>query len=175
MRKAYVRELHGEQAVQKFMATASTALTVALNAAEKIDDWVDFGLFIEATELVDTLFGRGDKLLAWGVGRFAAEHNMGVWRSLAMRLVSPEMVVEIATGLWGHHYDAGRLVATEDGSGGLRLTIHDFPLPHRVHCLSIGGWAERTLELGRPRSVTVREDKCRANGADSCEFALRWR
>jgi hypothetical protein len=175
MRKHYVRDRHGVHAEARYLAAASPELAATLQTAEKVDDWVDFALFVEATELVDKLFGRGDLMLAWDVGRFAAEHNLGVWKALVMKVLSPKTVINIATGLWGHHYDSGKLQATEEGTHGLRLRIVDFPTPARAHCLSIGGWTERTLELGRPKSVTVREEKCRVKGADACELTLLWR
>jgi hypothetical protein len=174
MRKLYVRERHGVHAEARYLAGASPELVAATAAAEKIDEWVDFGLFVEATELVDKLFGRGDGMLAWDVGRFAAERNIGVWKALVMRVLSPKTVMNIAAGLWSQHYDCGKLVMTEEGDWGLSLRIADFPTPARAHCLSIGGWAERTLELGRPRSVAVHEERCRLRGAEACEFALRW-
>lgn len=173
MRKSYVRSKFGQAAVEMFEARASSELRMALSLAQQCDEWVDFGLFIEATELVDKLFGRGDLALAWDVGRYAAEHNIGVWRSVVMRLVSPSVVLGIATSLWSHHYDTGRLVTKPD-ERGIRLSINDFLRPHRTHCLSIGGWIERTLELGRPKSVRVRETGCRMRGNEGCEFSLAW-
>jgi hypothetical protein len=173
MRKTYVKVRFGKAAVEMFEARASSELRMALSFAQQCDEWVDFGLFIEATEIVDRLFGRGDLALAWDIGRYAAEHNMGVWRSLVMRVMSPSIVLNIAASLWSHHYDTGRLVA-EPSDDGLHLRINDFVRPHRTHCLSIGGWIERTLELGRPKNVRVRELCCRMRGNDTCAFALAW-
>jgi hypothetical protein len=173
MRKSYVKEKFGRAAVEMFEARASASLRMALAMGQQVDEWVDFGLFIEATELVDKLFGRRDLALAWDVGRFAAEHNMGVWRTLVMRVVSPTVVLNIASSLWSHHYDTGRLVAKTEGTN-VRVSINDFVHPHRTHCLSIGGWIERTLELGRPKSVHVHEAACRVRGGETCEFTLMW-
>lgn len=174
MRQSFVRARFGAIANDHFMACASPPLRTALMLAPQVDQWVDFGLFIEATELVDRLFGRGDLGMSWEIGRYAAEHNMGVWRSLVMRVLNPSMVLSIAASLWTHHYDSGKLVVREEESGGVRLSIAEFSRPHRTHCMSIGGWIERTLELGRPKSVRVREVTCRARGGGACEFTLTW-
>ena len=89
MRQSFVRNKYGGAAADMFEARASPGLKTALMLSRQRDEWVDFGLFVEATELVDSLFGRGNLALAWEVGRFAAEHNMAFWRSLVMRVVSP--------------------------------------------------------------------------------------
>jgi hypothetical protein len=178
MRQHFVQARFGTTGANHFKARASAELRMALSFATQRDDWVDFGLFVEATELVDRLFGRGDLAMAWEVGRYAAEHNIGVWRSLVMRVMSPSIIMGIATSLWTHHYDSGKLVLREESDGEknhVRLSIADFRTPHRTHCLSIGGWIERTLELGRPKSVRVREVSCRARQGAACDFALSWK
>lgn len=173
MRHSFVLSKFGSAASEMFEARASASLKIALTLARQRDEWVDFGLFVEATELVDSLFGRGNLALAWEVGRFAAEHNMGFWRSIVMRVMSPTAVLAIAGSLWSHHYDTGTLVTSRDGSG-VRVRINDFLWPHRTHCMSIGGWIERTLELGRPKNVSVRETSCRTRGGEFCEYSLIW-
>ncbi len=173
MRQSFVRAKFGNAAADMFEARASPGLKTALTLARKRDDWVDFGLFIEATELVDMLFGRGNLALAWEVGRFAAEHNMAFWRSIVMRVVSPTVVLAVSASLWSHHYDTGTLNTAREGDS-VRVRINDFLWPHRTHCMSIGGWIERSLELGRPKSVSVRETSCRTRGGEFCEYALTW-
>lgn len=179
MRQHFVKARFGTTGAELFQARASAELRMALSIAQQRDEWVDFGLFIEATELVDRLFGRGDLAMAWEVGRYAAEHNIGVWRSLIMRVMSPSILMSIATSLWTHHYDSGKLVVREEESDSeknqVRVSIAEFRSPHRTHCMSIGGWIERSLELGRPKSVRVREVACRARHGASCEFALTWK
>jgi hypothetical protein len=69
-------------------------------------------------------------------------------------MVSPKTVMNIAAGLWGHHYDAGKLIMQQEGRG-LRMRIADFPSPPRAH---------------------VREENCRPilKGGDARELSLRW-
>lgn len=175
MRKRFVHAKFGASAVELLESRASPDLVRAFSLAEQHDSWVDFALFIEATELIDRLFGRGDMAIAWEVGRFAAENNIGMWRSMVMRFLRPNTVLNIASSLWSHHYDTGRLeVMPEADDSGVRMSIADFSWPHRTHCMSIGGWIERTLEYGRPKWVDVKELSCRAKGAASCGFLLTW-
>jgi hypothetical protein len=120
------------------------------------------------------LFAKGDMMLAWEIGRFAASHNIGVWKGLFMRHVTPVMVLGVAAGLWSHHYDGGRLASRATGPSSMSVSIIDFPTPHRAHCLSIGGWIHGTLELGPRKNASVSEMACRTQGAALCEFRIAW-
>ncbi len=142
--------------------------------APKLKGWVEFDTFVEATTLVDRLFGKGDLALAREIGRFSADHEIGVWKSLLLRRISPGMLLGMASGVWSHHYDGGRLVSRATGATGLSVRIEGFPQPHAAHCRSIAGWMEGSLALGPRQRIEVAELSCRARGGASCEFTVRW-
>src|SRR5829696_7672402 len=111
LRDIFVEARFGLEARQRFRATASPQLRELLTSSDDPKrGWVDFELFIEATTLMDRMFGKGDLRLARDVGRFASGHAAGIWKRLLMRHVSPETVLGMAAGLWSHHYDGGRMV-----------------------------------------------------------------
>jgi hypothetical protein len=172
VRDHFVNARYGKTAREKFRAAASPQLRHALMSTG--DTWVDFAMFIEATDLVCSMFGGGNLVLAREIGRYGAETNMGTWRAIVHRLLSPRVLLGIAAGLWSHHYDGGRLVVEAVNESGVRVKIIDFPAPHRTHCLAIEGWVERTIELGRPRAVRVRKVGCRLDGGPACEFVAEW-
>lgn len=172
VRDQFVHERYGAAARQRYRAAASRDLVETLSAGG--DRWVDFAQFVEATELACSLFAGGDLSLSRAIGAFGAEANMGVWRSLVYRVLNPKTVLDIAAGLWSHHYQGGRLVALAEGKSGVRVRIEQFPEPHRAHCLSIEGWLKRTIELGRPRRVLVAKTSCRLHGAEACELLAEW-
>jgi len=172
VRDHFVNARYGKTARERFRVAASPQLRNTIVSAG--DAWVDFALFVEANELVCSCFGGGNVAIAREIGRFGAETNMGTWRGIVHRLLSPRMLLGIAAGLWSHHYDGGRLVIEAAGEMGVRAKIVDFPTPHRSHCLAIEGWMERTIELGRPRSVRVRKTACRLDGGSACEFFCEW-
>jgi hypothetical protein len=175
LREAYVEHHFGIEGRQKFRHAASPELRRFLVAnADPKGGWVDFELFIQATVLVDSLFGEGDLELAWDIGRFASNHAVGVWKRLIMRHVRPATLLGLTAGVWSHHYDGGRLLSRSLGTHGLHITIADFPRPHRAHCLSIGGWMEGSLLMGPRRNTSVRESSCRARGESTCDFQLSW-
>lgn len=172
VRERFVLAKYGKTSRDRFRMSASKELLDTLTTAG--DPWVDFKQFLEATQLVCSLFAEGDVTLAREVGRYGAEANMGVWRTIVYRIASPQTILGLAAGVWNHHYDGGRLVAKANGEKGIRLRIEEFPMPHRLHCLSIEGWLQRTIELGRPTRVVVSETLCRTRGHDACEFAVQW-
>lgn len=172
VREQFVLARYGKLARETFRKEASRELAQLL--ATPGDVWVDFDLFVEATGRVCSLFGDGTPTLARAVGAFGAEANMGPWRSLVHRLLSPKVILEVAGMLWSHHYDAGRLVTTARGDTEVSLKIQDFPRPHLMHCMSVEGWCERTLAFGRPKHVSVHQASCRARGDDCCELIGRW-
>ncbi len=94
---------------------------------------------------------------------------------LFYRLGSPLYIFRRAAQLWSVHYDSGQLAAMELGDRAARLEIVGFASPHRVHCLSVLGWATRSIELSGGTVVSADEERCRARGDDTCEMAVRWR
>jgi hypothetical protein len=163
---------YGKLARESYRKAASSELRSILVTPG--DVWVDFDLFIEATELVCKLHGDDKPDLARTIGAFGAEANMGSWRAIVHRLLSPRMFMEFAGMFWSHHYDGGRLTSALEGKNGIRVKLEDFPRPHRMHCLAIAGWAQRIIELGKPQRVTLNEVRCRLRGDSACEFVAEW-
>jgi hypothetical protein len=172
VRDQFTLAKYGPAAQRQLHSAASPALLDTFVTPG--DRWVSFSQFVESTELVCKLFNGGDITLARAIGRFGAEFNMGLWRSIVQRLLSPKTLIAIAGALWTHHYSGGRLVPCVDGDHGMRVRIEDFPAPHRTHCMSIEGWIQRTLEFGQPKRVAVAEVRCRLRGDDACEFRAEW-
>ena len=75
VRDQFVLARYGKLSRASYRAKASPALARVL--ATPGDGWVDFALFVEATELVCREFGDGSPALARAVGAFGAEANVG--------------------------------------------------------------------------------------------------
>ena len=174
-REAFVHQRFGDEDLERYRAAVSPPLrAVFADRSESAGGWVDFSHFVEANVVADRMFGHGDNALAWDMGRFAATHNLGVWKSMFMRHMRPTTFMGIAGGLWGSHYDGGKLLSRAHGNNGMYVTIADFPEPHRCHCLSIAGWILGSLEIGPRSKIVVDETACRLMSGDSCEFLLSW-
>lgn len=172
VRDQFVMARFGRTSRDRYRAASSPALRAALELPG--DRWVDFDVYVEATELACRMFADGDLELAADIGMFAAEANMGPWRALIHRILSPGFILSLASQLWSHHYDGGRGVVIENGEGCCRFRVEDFPSPSAAHCHSVRGWCLGTIRLGRPRAATVEETACRLRGDPVCEFVAHW-
>ncbi len=172
VRDQYVLAKYGKLSREIYRRRASPELLSVFTTPG--DVWVDFDLFLEATTLVCSEFGDGSPSLARAVGAFGAEANVGPWRAIIHRMLSPKIILEIAGMLWSHHYDGGRLLTSATGERSVSIAIEDFPRPHVMHCKSIEGWMEKTFQLSRPKHVTVQEVSCRTRGDPVCRFDGAW-
>lgn len=175
-REAFVRERFGPEGVRRFREGASRELTRILDGQSSGGGWAPFARQIEATELIDRLFGAGDLALATELGAFVATHDAGVWKSLFMRAVPPALMARIIPSLWSHYYRHGGALRMQiTGASALTIRVEGFPAPHRAHCLAMAGWARATLEQGPRTDVRVTEQRCRIGGEEVCEFHVTWR
>ena len=174
-RLRFLRERHGDAGVRRLLDEISAVSREVLEARVLPQAWVPYDVFVDLGVVADRLFGRGDLALCEEMGRYAAEVNLPTLYRLFYRLGSVQYIFRRAAQLWSVHYDSGQLAAIEEGTGGARLEIVDFERPHRVHCLSVLGWAARSVELSGGVVHKAEEERCRTRGDESCEMVLRWR
>lgn len=174
-RLRFVREHHGDAGLARVLAAVSDATRAVLDARVLPQAWAPFDAFVDLSVAADQLFGRGDLGLCYEMGRHAAEVNLPTLYRLFYRLGSPQFILRKAAQLWSVHYDSGKLAAFEEGEGGARLEIVDFARPHRAHCLSVLGWAARSVELSGGALQKADEERCRTRGDETCELVVRWR
>jgi hypothetical protein len=79
-----------------------------------------------------------------------------------------------AVRLWSAHYDSGYLEVLTRGPKTAVLRIRGFATPHKAHCLSVQGWAERSIELSGGERVTTEEPLCRTRGDELCQLEAKW-
>jgi hypothetical protein len=174
----YVRDLHGEPGVRHVKETLAPEHRKVLDGRVLPHAWVPFDLFVDLCTTIDRLYGKGDLSLVKEIGRFAARANLPTLYRIFYVLGSPEFILGRAPRLWDVHYDSGRLetsFAIKDGRRVAALKIIDFATPHRVHCLSVAGWAEQSVELSGGKSVELTETGCRASGGSKCELVVSWK
>jgi hypothetical protein len=174
-RLRFVRERHGEDGVRRLLGEVRPSSLAALAARVLPQEWVSYDVFVDLGITADRLFGRGDLALCYEMGRYAAEVNLPTLYRLFYRIGNPQFILRRAAQLWSVHYDSGRLAAMEEGTGTARLEIVGFERPHRVHCLSVLGWATRSIELSGGIVISADEQSCRARGDETCELVATWR
>lgn len=176
-RLKWVRDRFGEPGVRHLKSSLGADSRARLEARVQPLDWVPFTFYLEVTTEIDRLWGKGDLGLARELGRASADLSLPTMLKMFLRLGSPAFTVSNGAKLWRHHYDSGVLTVRQlrDAEGdGCELTLRDFDTPHRAHCLTVLGWAERSVELSGATVVWARELACRTHGDPACQFAARW-
>lgn len=171
----WVRLNQGEEGLKRLRAAVSGELGSVLEEGAIMSRWYPFEQFVELNLAIDETFGKGDLALIKSLGRHGAETNLTTIYRLFYKVGTVKWIIARASRLWGMHYDSGRMHVEDLPGREVGLRIDDFDTPHRVHCLSVLGWVERSLELSGGAQAAVEEQSCRASGDASCYFRGTWR
>lgn len=170
----YVRESFGEAGYRRLRDALTEESRGVIEARVMPHEWVPYSAFIDLNVTADKLFGTGDLSLCYQMGRYGAEVNLPTLYRIFYKLGTPHFIFHKAARLWEMHYDSGRLVPLSSGPKSLRIRIEDFESPHRAHCLSVLGWATKSVEMSGADVSTSEENLCRTRGDDACEMSLAW-
>lgn len=174
-RLAYAEEVHGAAGLKQLLDSLSPEHRALVEGRILPHAWVPIELFIALNVNADKLWGSGDLALCQVLGAWAAEKNLPTLFRIFYRLGTPMFIFSKAAKLWLQHYDTGRLEPTSPGPNEVRLLLHDFGQPHRAHCLSVLGWAARSIEMSGGKLTACEEPRCRTRGDPFCELLLRWK
>jgi hypothetical protein len=174
-RALWVSLHHGDEGLKRLIAEVKPATREALERPIDKARWYGFDVFVDLNESIDRVFGSGDLALVKTLGRFGAEANLKTIYRLFYMVGTVKWVLDRAARLWDLHYDSGRFLIIRRPGNELEARIVRFATPHRTHCLSVAGWAERSVELSGGKDVKMIETACRARGDDDCSFEVTWR
>jgi hypothetical protein len=170
----YVREHFGEEGYRKLVEQLSPEDRARVGARILQHEWVPFDLFINTNVAIDRIFGKGDLHLCYEMGRYSAETNLPTLYRLFYRLGTPMFIFRKAAQIWNVHYDSGQIRPVDEGGGRIRIFMESVARPHRAHCLSVLGWAAKSIELSGGTVTEAKEHACRTDGAVACELALQF-
>jgi hypothetical protein len=165
---------HGAAGIDRLVRECSPALSAQIKAGYAKANWYPFEDFVELNETIDRIFGRGDLGLVKPLGRYGSDANLTTIYRLFFKVGSVQWILGRAVRLWSAHYDAGYFEVATRGSRAAVLRLRNFPTPHRVHCLAVAGFVERSLELSGGKRPIVEESKCRTRGDEFCQFDVNW-
>lgn len=174
-RLKYVQQHHGDEGSRRLREALTPETREVVERHVLPHGWVPMRDFIELNVVADRLFGRGDLALCKVMGAWAAAENLPKLFRLFFRFGSPTFIFERASKLWSAHYDSGSMRLEDASEHGGRLVISDFEAPHRAHCLSVLGWAGKSIELSGATVTESEELRCRTRGDGVCDLSLRWR
>jgi hypothetical protein len=171
-RVAFVKERYGDEGWRRFETLLSPVTRRIVGATIDPRAWYPFEAFVDVNVRADALFGRGDYKLCFEMGGYGADRNMTTLYRVFFRLGSVSFVMGKAASLWSEHYDGGRLVTDGEDRKRFTLRIEDFPAPHCAHCMSVAGWAKRTVELTGATVLDTQRTACRNWRDAACTFVI---
>lgn len=173
-RLQYLESKFGRDAKTRIVASLKPEHRRVLEDGVLPHQWVPFELFVDLNVEIDRVHGNGDLALCEEMGAHGAEANLPTLYRVFYKLGTPMFIFRKAARLWEVHYDSGRLVPLQEGPTTVRLKIIDFETPHRSHCLSVLGWATRSIELSGAKVTERSEARCRTRGDNACELVATW-
>ena len=165
---------HGAAGTDRLLRQSSPGVREGIERGFAKAKWYPFEQFVELNETIDRLFGRGDLGLVKLLGRYSADANLTTIYRLFFKVGSVQWILGRAVRLWGAHYDAGYFEVATRGNRAAVLRLRGFPTPHRVHCLAVAGFVERSLELSGGKRPIVEESQCRTRGDELCQLDIVW-
>jgi len=173
-RVLWVQLGHGEAGMQRLLAHVTPDLKYSIERGIEKAKWYPFEQFVELNTQIDKLFGKGDLGLVKELGRFGADANLTTIYRLFFKVGTVHWILGRAVRLWSAHYDSGYLEVMTRGPKTTVLRVRGFDTPHPAHCLSVQGWAQRSIELSGGKSVTLTEPLCRTRGDELCQLEATW-
>ena len=173
-RVLWVQLEHGDAGYQRLLQQVSPELKATIEMGINKAKWYPFEQFIELIENIDRLFGKGDHGLVRELARHGADANLTTIYRLFYKVGTTHWILGRAVRLWSAHYDTGYLEVLTRGPRTAILRMRGFDAPHSVHCMSVLGWAERSIELSGGKDPILKEAKCRTRGDDLCQLEAVW-
>ena len=171
-RLSFVRDQRGEAAVQRVLARLS-ADDQKVASQLLTGGWYPFELNERLDQAVAAEMGIGEKVFLM-MGEKSAEQNLaGPHRALIVA-GDPHGLLRRTPQIYQMYYDTGR--RTYECTGPNRAVIRTFDASSvsRNDCLTVVGWHRKAIEICGGRNARVTETRCRANGADICEYVCEW-
>jgi uncharacterized protein (TIGR02265 family) len=171
-RLSFVREERGEEGVQKVLArlpeSDRTACTPILTGA-----WYPFALNQRLDEAIAAEMGMGENVFL-AIGKKSAEHNLAGAHRAMLSPGDPHGLLRRTPQIYQMYYDSGRRTYERLGDTKAVLRTYDAPTFSHHDCLTVVGWHRKAIEMCGAKNVRVTETKCRAKGAEVCEYVCEW-
>ncbi len=173
-RVLWVQLNHGAAGMNRLLPQCSADLRATIERGVAKASWYPIEQFIELITHIDRVFGKGDLSLVRDLARHGADANLTTIYRLFYKVGTTQWILGRAVRLWSAHYDSGVLEVLTRGPKTAVLKIREFQAPHLVHCMSVMGWAERSVELSGGTKVKIQETKCRTRGDAWCQIESTW-
>ena len=168
----FVKEHGGESAVQRVLARLSEEdrkeCSHLLTAG-----WYPFELKERLGEAIAAELGMGDGVFLQ-MGEKSAAHNLATAHKVFVTNRDPHGLLKRAGQIYQAYYDSGRREYENAGPRRAILRTFESSTFSKHDCLSVIGWHRKAIEMCGGKNVHITETKCRARGAEICEYVCEW-
>ena len=170
----YLRNNFGEEGYKKALDTLEMMDREIFKGKLTPMGWYPAGAFINMMEAVENIFGAGDYKLCEEVGRFSAEESFGGIYRIFIELSDVQIILGKAPLAWRIINDTGNLEMSSITENSAKCRIKGYDYPKKAFCCELAGYFSKVLDLVGARNVKIAEKKCRASGAEYCEYDVTW-
>jgi uncharacterized protein (TIGR02265 family) len=139
--------------------------------------WYPADLVVRLEMTAAALLSRGDRRqLFVDMGRFTADTNLGpngVQRPY-VKEGDPQYLLRNVPRMYSAQHSGGTRTSEQIGPKSAVVRTLSGEEPSADDCLTTVGWLKRAIEISGGKIVSVEETRCRARGADACEYVCRW-
>ena len=164
----------GKEQCDLVLARLPSADRTLLEGVLLPSSWYPAELLARLEAAIAAVLARGDrKVLFAELGRFSADVNLrGVQRPY-LREGDPHHILSCVPRMYLSQHGSGVRTYRKTGDKAAAITsVCESPSPDE--CLTAIGWLQRAVELSGGRDVKVTEPRCRARGAEECEYVVTW-
>jgi len=171
-RLRFVREERGEEGVQRVLARLPEADRKACSPI-LAGGWYPFELNQRLDEAIAEEMGTGESVFLT-IGEKSAAHNLNGPHRALLSPCDPHGLLKRTPQIYQMYYDVGSRTYERAGDKKAILRTYDAPTFSRHDCLTVVGWHRKAIEMCGAANARVTETKCRAKGAEFCEYVCEW-
>jgi predicted hydrocarbon binding protein len=171
-RLEFVREQHGEEALQRILESLEDMNRVILSGTGLPSIWYPIQVLSDFDEAASRILGEENGSLFEAAGEHVArQHAKSIYR-VFFRETEPSRVLRLASCIFSNYFSGlGRLSLKSDQGGQVqRLVVTGAAGTARSNCLTSLAYFRTVLAACTDLPVDARETRCRCWGDEACEF-----
>lgn len=168
----FVRDQLGDEGVQRVMERLSES---DRQECQQIltSSWYPFDLNQRLDEAIAAEVGGGETVFE-RIGEKSAAHNLTNAHKAFVLGRDPHGLLKRAAQIYQAYYDSGHRTYEQLGEKKAALRTHESSTFSKHDCLTVIGWHRKAIEMCGGVNATVTESRCRARGAEVCEYICEW-
>jgi len=167
----------GRDASERVLRHLAQADQAVLRGMLLPSTWYPADLLVRLEMTIAAVLAKGDRrALFLDLGQFSADTNLGE-RGMQRPYVKagdPHFLLRNVPRMYASQHSGGTRTYEQTGARSAVVRTIDGDAPDVEDCLTTVGWLRRAIELSGGHGVTVDETRCRARGAECCEYAVSW-